>query len=155
MKHLKQSYNYYFPIGLSAILIFLLSFGTHVELNELEKTPYRFYNLDWSDSVAQFKNIENPVSYHIQISKNAGFTEIIDQDSTYVSRYVCEKPFDIGEYYWRVKEINSQNSKWSNTKSFSVIPYDLEITIEPSEDRISTLNTIQGAIYKVKKNVAS
>jgi len=73
------------------------------------------------DIMFDWRNDTNATNYHIQISTNAGFSDVIYQDSTIVPDSVFVENFDhFKTYYWRVRKYNnSVPGLWSETWSFS------------------------------------
>ena len=123
-----SSFRLAFPKGLGRIDEFRLgsTWVSVVSLDisepELAIGSYRFPNFDWEDHPAQFANVASPLSYEIQIATDDKFSSVIDHDTTLLSRYVHDEPFDAGTYYWRRRSITYEGemSEWQDTLSFTI-----------------------------------
>ena len=62
------------------------------------------------------------MAYHVQISRNAAFTDLVYNWSNWTTSYTFTDPDD-GLYYWRVRAYNDYNiaGEWSLVRDFSVI----------------------------------
>lgn len=99
-------------------------------LNEPSKA-YPFPNLAWEPHSGAWENAADPVRYSIQIARDAAFAEIVDEDLVFVPRYVHDRPFEPGTYYWRYRaeQDSGSISSWRQTRSFEIKAYDETVTI--------------------------
>ena len=94
-------------------------------------SPYAFPNFSWTAHRKQFREVEAPVNYEIQVADDAAFTAIIDTDTIGLPRYVHDQPFAEGNYYWRVRSVTDagRTSAWSTVSSFTVAVPDETVTV--------------------------
>ena len=66
--------------------------------------------------------LTDAMAYHVQISRNAAFTDLVYNWSNWTTSYTFTDPDD-GLYYWRVRAYNDYNiaGEWSLVRDFSVI----------------------------------
>jgi len=74
-----------------------------------------------TDVMFKWKASDEATTYHIQVSKNAGFTDIVYQDSTIVPDSLLVNDFDYyTKYFWRVRKFHDNiPGLWSETWSFT------------------------------------
>ena len=122
-----------------------------------DESSYRFPHFDWADHPDQFADIAKPVDYEIQIALDDKFKRIIDEDKVGLSRYVHDKPFDPGTYYWRTRSITAdgEQSEWSVTKSVSISSADELVTVAKPAAGVDATKIVQQAVREVKKFAAS
>jgi len=95
-------------------------FKTVLTAPVLVSPPTNSYDM-YTELLFDWKRDSNATTYHIQISTNGGFSDIIYQDSTIVPDSVLVKDFEYFKtYYWRVRKYNMNvPGLWSETRSFT------------------------------------
>ena len=85
------------------------------------KSVYPFPHFMWENPVKEL-DVENPLIYHIEIAEDKSFKQIIDRDNISIPRYVHDRPFKPGTYYWRVKGVDNSGviHPFTDTHSFTV-----------------------------------
>lgn len=111
--------------NLAFIILSLMAIALFTRCSQITsggEGSYKFPNFDWQDNPAQFADIAKPVSYEIQIASDKSFSDIVDQDTIALSRYVHDEPFNSGTYYWRVRSITFEGeiSTWSDVSVFTI-----------------------------------
>ncbi|MCP4312681.1 MAG: hypothetical protein GY790_15575 [Bacteroidetes bacterium] len=144
------------PIVLLSLLITCIS-GCEQGLNIGPTSSYKFHNFDWEDHPAQFADVAMPVSYKIQIASDKSFSSIIDQDTIALSRYVHDRPFDAGTYFWRVRSITSDGeiSGWSETTAFTIKEAQEIITVSLPEGKEDCTDAVQSAVKQAEDLAAA
>ncbi|MGB1128456.1 MAG: DUF7594 domain-containing protein, partial [Haloferula sp.] len=94
-------------------------------------SPYAFPNFSWTGHREQFREMDAPVNYEIEIASDAGFVSIVDTDVVGLPRYVHDQPFPEGSYFWRVRSITDAGrvSAWSTVSTFTIAPHDETVTV--------------------------
>ncbi len=69
--------------------------------NNEQSTCLPFPHFTWLAHPKAFKNVAEPICYEIQISSDAAFLKIVDQDKIYLNRYVPDRPLASGKFFWR------------------------------------------------------
>lgn len=114
---------------------------------------YRFYNFDWEDHPNQFKDVGNPIYYEIHIAKDRSFKTILDKDTIALSRYVHDRPFVPGSYYWRTRSFSNKGnvSKWSETKYFKIdLPQEI-VTVPYTEGAKDLTDVVTTSVKEVER----
>lgn len=126
--------------------IFVFLFFTNInrtlakDKNGLTDTLQRFVgvpNIEWVSN-QDSTNYEDPSTYRVEISMNSNFTEIVDCDTVYSSRYVTDKPLLPGHYYWKVRGLNSI---YGVEGAFIIDSYDEVLTV-PFDSLLSNHLTV-------------
>jgi hypothetical protein len=144
------------PIILLSLLITCFS-GCEQGLNKGQTRSYKFHNFDWNDHPSQFADIAKPVSYEIQIASDKSFSNIIDQDTIALSRYVHDRPFDAGTYYWRIRSMtyDGEISGWSKTTAFTIKEAQEIITVSVPGGKEDCTDAIQSAVKQAEDLAAA
>ncbi|MBI3186373.1 MAG: FecR domain-containing protein [Gammaproteobacteria bacterium] len=74
---------------------------------ELTDAPYTF----------EWKREKNVVQYHLQISKNEKFTNLVIDRMEKSHSVTIQEPLDSGEYYWRIAAVDDQGNKGSYSEA--------------------------------------
>lgn len=119
---------------------------------ELAVSAYRFPSFDWEDHPSQFADMTNPVSYEIQIATDEQFSAIVDEDEVLLSRYVHDKPFDEGVYFWRTRSITygGETSSWADTKTFTVEAPETLVTVPLPSGQEDCTSSVQDAVTQAQ-----
>ena len=152
-KHINKSGITMKNITIVLLLLIVGLSGCKQNSTEEKTSTYKFTNFDWEDHPAQFGDVAKPVSYEIQIASDKSFSNIVDQDTIALSRYVHDEPFEAGTYYWRVKSINWENeiSDWSEITSFTIdAPQEIVTVALPSGQEDCT-TVVQTAVKKAEE----
>ncbi len=131
-----------------SILTFFFLAGCDQGSDGEQSGSYKFPEFNWEDHPAQFADMAKPVSYEIQIALDRSFSDIIDQDTIALSRYVHDRPFQEGTYFWRVRSITFEGdvSEWSKVTSFTILPPQEIVTVERPEGHEDCTEAVQSAV---------
>ena len=118
---------------------------------------YRFPDFDWQDHPAQFADIAKPVNYEIQIASDKSFSNIVDQDTIALSRYVHDKPFAPGNYYWRVRSTSfcGEVSAWSDVSVITIEKPQEVVKIDLPNGKNDCTVAVKKTITRAEKLAAS
>lgn len=107
-----------------------------------------FPHFTWTEHPAAFMKMDCPVRYEIQIAADEVFESIVDEDTVYLNRYVHDRPFAVGSYYWRVRAVpyGQSPAAWSEARRFMIAPCDEVITVSLSSDSHDHAKGIQQAV---------
>lgn len=96
------------------------------------QTFYPFPHFTWAAHSNAFRDTASPVHYDIQISCDAGFVTLYDQDRVALNRYIHDRPMAPGNYFWRVRAVpmGEQPGAWPSASSFTITPCDEEVRVE-------------------------
>jgi hypothetical protein len=141
---------------LTSILIpcLLLSLGGCTQRTEepvaMESHFIPFPQLFWEPDPRAFTDVAAPVEYEIQIAKDSGFDNIVDEDLVALARYVPDRPLPIGSYYWRVRAIQSGKpvGPWSAVQGFEILPPDEVVMVDFDPGADNHQPAIQAAVDK-------
>ncbi len=142
--------------NLSIVLISIFTWffltGCNQGSNGVQSGSYKFPEFNWEDHPAQFADMAKPVSYEIQIAQDKSFSDIIDQDTIALSRYVHDRPFQEGTYFWRVRSITFEGDvfEWSKVTSFTIQPPQEIVTVERPEGHEDCTEAAQSAVKKAE-----
>ncbi len=95
-------------------------FTTIITAAELIEPTDKSVDLD-VDITFKWRFDDDATNYHIQISKNAGFTDIIFEDTDVIPDTINVSGFEhFTKYYWRVRKMHNELvGLWSDTWSFT------------------------------------
>lgn len=145
-------------------MIFLLIFslplvclGNATSSTAQEPSSYRFINFDWPDHPQQFVDMAKPVNYEIQIATDKSFKQVIDTDTIGLSRYVHDRPFDAGTYYWRVRTIlfDGKVEQWRRITSFNISAPQVVVQVARPIGQSNCIGAVNKAIKEAKASAAS
>lgn len=96
-----------------------------------DSAPYAFPNFSWTEHREQFREMDAPVNYEIEIAGDEAFNSIVDRDIVGLPRYVHDHPLGAGVYFWRVRSLTGGGrvSEWSAVSSFEIVAYDETVTV--------------------------
>lgn len=111
-------------------------------------SPYAFPTFSWSEHREQFREMDAPVNYTIEIASDADFSAMVDTDLVGLPRYVHDRPFAEGTYYWRVRSVTNAGrvSAWSATRSFTITPHDETVVVNYDAMAADHWNAVQTAV---------
>ena len=111
-------------------------------------SAYPFPHFTWSEHRSAFKNVGRPVAYEIQIATDSTFSQIVDDDTISLNRYVHDKPFEPGTYFWRVRAVpyKAKPAAWSTPQSFVINNCDEEIKVNSPINQQDCTAAIQAAV---------
>jgi hypothetical protein len=108
-----------------------------IEPGDGSSSSYPFPHFMWENPTTEL-DVANPLIFHIQIATDKDFDTIIDQDQIPIPRYVHDRPFKPGTYYWRVKGVDNNGVVYPYTEPHAftineaektiIIPYDGELS---------------------------
>lgn len=95
---------------------------------------YQFPNFSWTPHSKAWDDIESLIEYEIQIARDSKFVSLVDEDTITVPRYVHDRPFQPGAYFWRVRAVGEglSSADWSAAIPFSVEGPDVIVPVEYS-----------------------
>lgn len=110
---------------------------------------YRFPNFDWEDHPDQFADPANPIRYEIEIANDNQFSSLVDRDTVMLSRYVHDKPFNTGTFFWRTRNIkyNGEISAWQDTLSFAIEEVQEIISVSAPSGQDDCTSNVQASVY--------
>jgi hypothetical protein len=124
-----------FSLCIAATLTSLAAF-TPVPLNPASGSSdsYQFPNFSWTPHPEAWGNIESLVEYEIQIARDSKFTSLVDEDTITIPRYVHDRPFQRGSYFWRVRAVQNSLASvdWSAAIPFMIEAPDATVSVEYS-----------------------
>lgn len=122
---------------------------------EDEKIILPFPHFRWSEHPAAFKEVASPVSYEIQIAKDANFHKVVDCDTVFLNRYVHDLPLKPGKYFWRVRTILYllKPSSRSVSGSFTISKCEVVVKVSKPVKKNNHTSEVLRAITKVKELV--
>lgn len=125
---------------------------THNSVSVEQTSTYKFPHFDWEDHPAQFADVSKPVNYIIQIASDKSFLKILDQDTIALSRYVHDRPFEAGTYYWRTKSLTFEGevSDWSKATGFTISASDEMVKVALPKDGEDATALVQTAVKKAE-----
>jgi hypothetical protein len=132
----------------------LLSLGGCTQRTEepvaMESHFIPFPQLFWEHDPRAFTDVAAPVEYEIQIAKDSGFANIVDEDLVALARYVPDRPLPIGSYHWRVRPIQSGKplGPWSAVQGFEILPPDEVVMVDFDPGADNHQPAIQAAMDK-------
>jgi hypothetical protein len=108
-----------------------------------------FPGFSWSAHPDASKEVGEPVEYQIQIASGAGFTTLIDEDRVALNRYVCDKPFNPGNYQWRVRAIpyRGEPTNWTAPSSFIIREPEVVLMVDTAKD---VVEAVREAVAKAR-----
>ena len=100
-----------------------------------------FPGFSWSGHPAAFKDMGRTVEYEIQISAIATFEATVDKDRVALNRYVHDKPFAPGTYYWRVRAIpyREEPTNWTAPSSFIIREPEVVLRVDTAKDVVEAV----------------
>jgi len=103
-----------------------------------------FPGFSWSEHPAAFKDMGRTVEYEIQISSSAGFDTTVDKDRVALNRYVHDKPFTPGTYYWRVRAIPCREApmNWSLPARFTIREPEILLPLDTTKDILTAVREV-------------
>ncbi len=121
---------------------------TQLEPDATDTIYSPFPRFFWEGHPEGFSPTGNAVFYRIQISTTANFSNVVDDDITYIQRYVSAEPLAPSQYYWRVKaRVSGQAwSGWSAIQNFTITAPASTVTIPATSNETQFLNLITSAL---------
>jgi len=107
-----------------------------------------FVDFTWTPHPLAFADTAAPVRYEIQIARDSGFSDIVDEDAVFLPRYVNDKPLPAGNFFWRVRAVphGEEPGAWSTASSLGIRACDETITVAYDPDADDHTAAAQDAI---------
>ena len=132
--------NLILPVVLLSTLLAGILYGESSDLSPLARLEAPANNLSTVNPFPRFQwerlpgtlDAKAPIAYEIEISRDKDFKDIVDRDRINLSRYIADRPFECGNYFWHIRVLTSKGSPkgWSETRSLRINAPDETINVE-------------------------